>query len=177
MGSGLRAPPTPSRLPPGLEQHLKEHKNSPIEQMTMGSPSVARYTCGGAEERSGKWAGRRRGHAPNTAQQLTSVAIIHSSFSSDITNTDLYLVSAHADGSGALFSDASLQGRGEKVVSSTPAASPPALAPGIYHFKRLLRCSWNSNESGGRHLSSQAASSSCSTSCTRLYSAGGCRPL
>lgn len=41
-------------------------------------------------------------------QELTSVAIIHSSFSSDITNTDLYLVSAHADISGAFFSDASL---------------------------------------------------------------------
>lgn len=36
--------------------------------------------------------------------KLTSVAIIHSSFSSDMTNTDLYLVSAHADISGSLIS-------------------------------------------------------------------------
>ena len=48
--------------------------------------------------------------------KLTSVAIIHSSFSSDITNTDLYLVSAHADISGAFFSDASLRNEQEGDV-------------------------------------------------------------
>lgn len=104
-------------LPLGLEQHLKEYKNSPIEQKSNGQP-----VSGSLHLRREKDKKKCEAFADCTVcrsegrheAKLTSVAIIHSSFSSDITNTDLYLVSAHADISGAFFSDASLWEKREK---------------------------------------------------------------